>query len=51
MATKLIIVEGLPSSGKSTVAQLVYGKLKSNGVNAEIYCEGNFNQRKGSFNC
>ena len=43
MATKLIIVEGLPGSGKSTTAQIVYDILKEKGVNAELYCEGNCN--------
>lgn len=43
MSTKLIIVEGLPGSGKSTTAQKVYDILKGKGINAEIYCEGNYN--------
>ncbi|WLC90172.1 hypothetical protein [Clostridium estertheticum] len=43
MATKLIIVEGLPWSGKSTTAQIVYDILKDKGVNTELYCEGNYN--------
>lgn len=43
MATKLIIVEGLPGSGKSTTARLVYENLISHGVNAVIYSEGDYN--------
>lgn len=43
MATKLIIVEGLPGSGKSTTARLVYDNLISNGVKAVIYSEGDYN--------
>ncbi len=43
MATKLIIVEGLPGSGKSTTAQIVYDILKDKGINTEFYCEGNYN--------
>lgn len=43
MATKLIIVEGLPGSGKSTTAQIVYDILKEKGINTEFYCEGNYN--------
>lgn len=43
MATKLIIVEGLPGSGKSTTAQMVYDILKEKGINTEFYCEGNYN--------
>jgi hypothetical protein len=43
MATKLIIVEGLPGSGKSTTAQNVYEILKNKGINTELYCEGNYN--------
>lgn len=43
MRTKLIIIEGLPGSGKSTTAQKVYDILKDKGINAELYCEGNYN--------
>jgi adenylate kinase family enzyme len=43
MATKLIIVEGLPGSGKSTTAQKVYDILKDKGINSELYSEGNYN--------
>jgi len=43
MVTKLIIVEGLPGSGKSTTAQIVYDILKYKGINTELYCEDNYN--------
>lgn len=43
MATKLIIVEGLPGSGKSTTAKIIYDILKDKGINTELYCEGNYN--------
>lgn len=43
MATKLIVIEGLPGSGKSTAAQKVYDILKEKGINTELYCEGNYN--------
>lgn len=43
MATKLIIVEGLPGSGKSTTAQQVFDILKAKGIDTEFYSEGNFN--------
>ena len=43
MATKLIIIEGLPGSGKSTTAQNVYEVLKNKGINTELYCEDNYN--------
>ncbi|HEY8890340.1 MAG TPA: hypothetical protein VIM70_08800 [Clostridium sp.] len=43
MATKLIIIEGLPGSGKSTTALSVYEILKNKGINTELYCEGNYN--------
>lgn len=43
MATKLIIVEGLPGSGKSTIAQQVCNILKAKGIGTELYSEGNFN--------
>lgn len=41
MKSKLILVEGLPGSGKSTTARLIYDTLIKNGVNAELYMEGN----------
>lgn len=43
MATKLIIVEGLPGAGKSTTAQKVYDILKDKGIPSELYFEGNYN--------
>jgi adenylate kinase family enzyme len=43
MNTKLIIVEGLPGSGKSTTAQIVYDILKDKGVKVELFSEGNYN--------
>ncbi|MDP4091079.1 MAG: hypothetical protein Q8930_17670, partial [Bacillota bacterium] len=43
MGARLIIVEGLPGSGKSTTAQLVYDILRDRGINAELYSEGNYN--------
>ncbi|MBU3131410.1 hypothetical protein KPL40_03005 [Clostridium gasigenes] len=43
MATKLIIIEGLPGVGKSTTAENVYDILKDKGINTEIYSEGNYN--------
>lgn len=41
MKTKLILVEGLPGSGKSTTAGLIHEILTENNVAAEIYMEGN----------
>lgn len=38
--TKLILVEGLPGSGKSTSAQLVYDILKEQGKDVELVLEG-----------
>lgn len=43
MTTKLIIVEGLPGSGKSTTARQVCNTLKTKGINTELYLEGNLN--------
>ena len=39
--TKLIIVEGVAGSGKTTTAQHIYDKLRERGVVAELYLEGN----------
>ncbi|WP_211748661.1 hypothetical protein [Paenibacillus sp. Marseille-Q4541] len=41
MNTQLIIIEGLPGSGKSTVAQFVSEILADNGVEAQLFGEGN----------
>lgn len=41
MKTKLILVEGLPGSGKSTTAKLIHEILTENNVDAELYLEGN----------
>lgn len=43
MCAKLIIAEGLPGSGKSTTAQLIYDVFQSKGIDAELYLEGNVN--------
>jgi hypothetical protein len=41
MKSKLILVEGLPGSGKSTTAGLIKDILVEQNVNAELYMEGN----------
>lgn len=41
MKTKLILVEGLPGSGKSTTAGVIHEILTENQVSAELYMEGN----------
>ena len=41
MNTKLIIIEGLPGSGKSTIAQLVSTMVADRGIKAQLYQEGN----------
>lgn len=41
MKTKLILVEGLPGSGKSTTAELIHKILTENQVSAKLYMEGN----------
>ncbi|MBT2679909.1 hypothetical protein J7E38_12920 [Bacillus sp. ISL-35] len=41
MKTKLILVEGLPGSGKSTTAKLIHELLIENQVPAELFMEGN----------
>ncbi|MCM3089995.1 MULTISPECIES: hypothetical protein [unclassified Cytobacillus] len=40
MDTKLILIEGLPGSGKSTTAALAYEVLRQQGIDAEVYFEG-----------
>jgi len=42
MKNKLILVEGLPGSGKSTTAELIHKILTENQVSAKLYMEGNF---------
>ncbi|RSD26836.1 hypothetical protein [Mesobacillus subterraneus] len=41
MKPKLILIEGLPGSGKSTTARLVHEILTDKGMDAELYMEGN----------
>lgn len=41
MNTKLILIEGLPGSGKTTVAELVHQLLKEQGLDAHLFLEGN----------
>ncbi|MFS0635961.1 hypothetical protein AB1K84_08645 [Mesobacillus foraminis] len=39
--TKLILVEGLPGSGKSTTAQLIHDILLENDIETQLFLEGN----------
>lgn len=41
MNTKLILIEGLPGSGKTTIAELVHQLLKKQGLDAQLFLEGN----------
>lgn len=41
MNTKLILVEGLPGSGKSTTASLIHEIIQAHHVDAELFTEGN----------
>lgn len=41
MRTKLILIEGLPGSGKTTTAQLVHGILTEMNIKAQLFLEGN----------
>lgn len=43
MAGKLILIEGLPGSGKSTTAKIVNDIVKEKGLQAELFLEGNLN--------
>ncbi|KON88384.1 hypothetical protein AF332_17275 [Sporosarcina globispora] len=43
MDTKLILIEGMPGSGKSTTARLVHEVLWQKGIEAEVYFEGDLN--------
>ena len=41
MNSKLLLVEGLPSTGKTTIAQIIKSILDEENINNEIYLEGN----------
>jgi energy-coupling factor transporter ATP-binding protein EcfA2 len=41
MNTKLILIEGLPGSGKTTIAKLVHELMKKQGLDAQLFLEGN----------
>ena len=40
MKTKLILVEGIPGSGKSTIAKKIAAFLKEKGLQVKLYNEG-----------
>jgi hypothetical protein len=42
MSTKLILVEGIPGSGKTTAAQLIQAWLAGRGSPTKLYLEGNW---------
>lgn len=43
MPTKLILIEGLPGSGKSTTARMIHEILQDKGIKSELFLEGNLN--------
>ena len=43
MTPKLILIEGLPGSGKSTTAQLVHEILTEKNIKSQLFLEGNLN--------
>lgn len=40
MDTKLILVEGIPGSGKTTIAKRLYDHLVANNIKTNLYLEG-----------
>ncbi len=40
METKLILIEGIPGSGKSTIAQKTGEYLSARGLKTKVYAEG-----------
>ena len=40
MNHKVIIIEGIPGSGKTTFSNLIYHHLKENNIKANLYNEG-----------
>ncbi len=43
MKTKLVLVEGIPGSGKSTIAKKIHAHFRENGFNSRVYNEGDLN--------